>query len=212
MPEQYAQIYRALHELGASGCQGNVHDFSVWLKSNYQIQVLESELISIINQLIQDDVFATHHEIRAEYLYRKDLDLPDAIKYQVIGHLSASPIQMVRSRLEAFLRKYGAGNLDIVDISIATTEAMENAVKYSDHGMIDVEYSIHEKNFQIKIVNKIGDIKPEVDIASGKYSGSITLMRGMMVMVKLFDEVDIEIAEDRDLAIFTAKHVLDKKG
>lgn len=211
MPQQSANIYQALKELGASGCQGNVHDFSVWLKAVYQIQIAESDLQAIINQLVEDGHFTNHHEIKAEYLNKETTSFPGSVKYQVLAQLNASPIQMVRSRLEAFLRNHGAPNLDIVDISIATTEAMENAVKYSDHGMIDVEYSIENKVFQIKIVNKIGDIKPEADIESGKYSGSITLMRGMMVMVKLFDEVDIDIAEDKDLAIFTAKHVLGKK-
>ena len=47
-------------------------------------------------------------------------------------------------------------------------------------------------------------IEPEDDIEAGKYDGSITLMRGMMVMVKLFDDVDIDISEDEGLAIFKA--------
>jgi hypothetical protein len=47
-------------------------------------------------------------------------------------------------------------------------------------------------------------VRLEKDIEAGKYTSTTTLMRGMMVMVKLFDEMDIEILEEEKLAVFQA--------
>jgi anti-sigma regulatory factor (Ser/Thr protein kinase) len=106
--------------------------------------------------------------------------------------------------MEAFLRSQGTADETLMDISIATTEAMENAVKYSDHSPIEVSYSVENGVFHIMIKNRLSEVRLEKDIEAGKYTSTTTLMRGMMVMVKLFDEMDIEILEEEKLAVFQA--------
>ncbi|MCB1308078.1 MAG: ATP-binding protein [Leptospiraceae bacterium] len=202
------QLTTCLLELASAGCQGNLHDFQAWIKYAYSIETDVDALSEVAAELIRSGRLKQHPEIPSELIIAGEISFPERVSYQVSGDLKDSPIQMVRSRMETFLRYFGAGEADIMDLSIATTEAMENAVKYSDHKTIEVTYSLVGGQFDIKIVNRIGEIRLEQDIESGKYSGSTTLMRGMMVMVKLFDEVDIDIIDEKGLAIFTASRKL----
>lgn len=193
-----------LLELGNAGCQGNAQDYAAWMRYVYDYDVNADSLRSCLEGMVQDGQFRTHPEIPSEYLATGDPDFPTRVEYSVSGDLDHAPLQMVRSRLESFLRHHGATEDEVIDVSIATTEAMENAVKYSDHREIQLAYQVTDRVFDIRIVNRIGVVEPEDDIESGKYSGSLTLMRGMMVMVKLFDEMDIDISEEQQQAIFTA--------
>lgn len=204
MSEWGERVIEYLLQLGNAGCQGNVQDYSAWMRYVYNYDVTSDSLRGCLDSMVQDGHFRTHPEIPSEYLAARPPELPARVEYTVSGDLNHSPLQMVRSRLEAFLRHHGASEDEVIDVSIATTEAMENAVKYSDHRNIDLCYQIQDRVFDIRIVNRIGNVEPEQDIESGKYSGSLTLMRGMMVMVKLFDEMDIDISEEQQQAIFTA--------
>jgi len=200
-----AAIKNQLLELGRSGCQGNVRDFMVWLE-NDSIDV--HQLNAALQELKEQGLFALHSDFPDEYYYIGERFFAPIQTYSVSGRLSSSPLQLVRSRLEAFLRYHHVREELVIDISIAATEAMENAVKYSDHKKIDVRYEIHEGNFRIKIVNRMGEVSPEKDIATGKYSGTATLMRGIMIMTRLLDEMDIEIEEGQGLAVFTGMRKL----
>ena len=204
MSEWGERAIEYLLELGNAGCQGNVQDYAAWVRYVYQHDVSTEALKGCLETMVADGRFQTHPDIPSEYRAANLPGFPPAVEYAVSGDLDNAPLQMVRSRLEAFLRFHGATEPEIIDVSIATTEAMENAVKYSDHRKIEISYWIENEVFNIRIVNRIGDVEPEQDIESGKYSGSLTLMRGMMVMVKLFDEMDIDISESDQQAIFTA--------
>ena len=199
------RLLEAIKNLCASGCQGNSEDFSSWVAFEIQTRHTFAEIESALAQLESEGEIAQHGEIQGEFLLSGVPDLPTLVSYKVSGDIKDSPIQLVRSRLDAFLRKHQISEEVIIDLSIGTTEAMENAVKYSDHEQISVFYEITpERVFSIKIVNSLDEIAPEKDIASGKYSGTATLMRGMMIMVKLFDEMDIDIKDDDNVAVFTA--------
>lgn len=204
MSEWGERVIEYLLELGNAGCQGNAQDYSAWMRYVYSYDVSPDSLHGCLESMVQDGRFKTHPDIPSEYMVSDVPQMPARIEYTVSGDLDHAPLQMVRSRLEAFLRSHGATESEIIDVSIATTEAMENAVKYSDHQKIELAYQILDQVFDIRIVNRIGNVEPEQDIESGKYSGSLTLMRGMMVMVKLFDEMDIDISEEQQTAIFTA--------
>ena len=204
MPESSDQLQRALLDLGESGCQGNSQDYRVWVQLFHDVEATPAEVEKALAALEQGGRMRRHADFPNEYLLADGPRFGNSVEYQVSGTLEHAPIQMVRSRLESFLRSHAAHESDIIDISIATTEAMENAVKYSDHKEITVGYGIEDGKFSIRIVNRIGETELESDIEQGKYTGSITLMRGMMVMVKLFDDVDIDISEDEGLAIFKA--------
>ena len=65
-----------------------------------------------------------------------------ADSYSVYGEAKFSPIQYVRSRQEHFLEYNYVNEDDIMDISIATIEAIENAVKYGDGNIVHIDYLI----------------------------------------------------------------------
>ena len=208
MSSNREKIIQAILELCAQGNQGNLHDFSRWLWFEYKLECNETEIDNIFAELVQKNLLMHHGEILSEYLQTDACKFLSKVEYFVSSDIKSSPIQFVRSRLESFLKFHNTSNTDIIDISIATTEAMENAVKYSNEKKIKVMYSIDGNKFHICMENEIKNTVPEDDILSGKYSGSITLMRGMMVMVKLLTEVDIDIDEDRNIAIFRGNHIL----
>lgn len=208
MPEKKEKLVKFIKELCENGNQGNLHDFKTWIQSEYDLQCNDNQVNKAISELLKSGIIKHHSEIHSEYLNNEPPEFSNIVEYSTSSDLAHSPIQFVRSRLESFLKYHNASHADIIDISIATTEAMENAVKYSNEKRIKIQYSLQNNQFQIKIENEIKDVTPEQDILSGKYTGSLTLMRGMMVMVKLLNEVDIDIDEDRNVAIFTGKHKL----
>ena len=204
-----SKLKDAILELGNVGCQGNLHDYQAWLRYYHRnkevdFEITDESVSKTLDELISEGSFKTHPEFPDEYLLSNPTSLPDKVEYIVSGALDDSPIQLVRSRLEAFLRSHQVSNEIIIDLTIGTTEAMENAVKYSDHRKIEVSYHITDQVFHIQVINRMGDTSAEEDIEAGKYSSSVTLMRGMMVMVKLFDDMDIDISEETKSAIFKA--------
>ncbi len=198
-----------LQALARAGCQGNAADYTAWLRYAGRLGDASAEMVGkALQTLAAEGPFRRHPEFQQEFLAAEPEKLPDRVSYAVSCRLEDSPIQMVRSRLDCFLRQHQVSQDHLIDLSIATTEAMENAVKYSSGGEIQVSYGIENGVFDIRVVNRIRDARPEDDIEAGKYSSSVTLMRGMMVMVKLFDEMDIDIQEEKGSAVFTGKKKL----
>ncbi len=197
-----ANTENILLDLGRRGCQGTSKDFSAWV--HFAAGSADDGVPAALDALVAAGKFKKHPEVSDEYMLAGELTFAASVEYSVSGELKQSPIQMVRSCMEAFLRAHGTSEDTLIDISIATTEAMENAVKYSDHSPIDVSYQIKDGNFYITIKNRLSEVRLEKDIEAGKYTSTTTLMRGMMVMVKLFDEMDIEIREEEKLAVFQA--------
>ncbi|MCB1140449.1 MAG: ATP-binding protein [Leptospiraceae bacterium] len=198
-------VVNALRELVQSGCWGNHKDFSAWLRFDYNLASSPDETLEALNKMAESGLLEKHESISEEFVLADVSRAIPVTSYRVSGFLKESPIQMVRSRLETFLRLHSVEENIIVDMSIATTEAMENAVKYNDQNPIDIRYSIEAGEFRIEIRNGIREVQIERDIEAGKYNSSLTLMRGMMVMSKLFDELDIEIKDAENLAVFTAR-------
>lgn len=197
-------LAQTILDLASRGCQGTSKDFTSWAAFQTGSAVDPSEVDQILEAHIASGVLRRHKDIPREVLASGPLTFAPRVDYKVSGEVTAGPIQMVRSCMEAFLRFHEATEDTVIDVSIATTEAMENAVKYSDHSPIQVSYWIAEGAFYICITNRLSDVRLEQDIAAGKYTSTTTLMRGMMVMVKLFDEMDIQIREDEKIAVFSA--------
>lgn len=198
-------VINALRELVNSGCWGNHKDFAAWLRFDYKQEVSLEEAIQALDLLVTEGLLKRHETMSEEFVLSTLANAKPITSYRVSGYLKDSPIQMVRSRLETFFRLNQVSEEMIVDMSIATTEAMENAVKYNDTNPIDINYSLDGGDFRIEIRNGLKEVQIERDIQEGKYNSSLTLMRGMMVMSKLFDELDIDIKDTENLAIFRAK-------
>ena len=119
--------------------------------------------------------------------------------YEIYGAFEFSPIQYVRSRLESFLKINQVTEDDLVDVSIATIEAIENAAKYGDGNSVFVSCKIINKKLELEIINKIKDVDLETELLK-KYTSATTLMKGVMVMQKLFNHVDLQILEETQQA------------
>lgn len=197
-------ILNAIRKLGKTGCQGNPKDYQIWLEVYENLKAGEEEVENILTGLTDSGEFVRDEEINTEFRIAEAVRFPDKVEYTVSGSIESSTLQLVRSRIEAFLKHHKSSPEKIIDINIATVEALENAIKYSDHNDILVTYELRDMTFHIQIINHLGKNSVEQDIKEGKYDGSTTLMRGMMVMIKLFDEVDISISEDKGTATLTA--------
>lgn len=126
--------------------------------------------------------------------------------YEIYGAFEFSPIQYVRSRLESFLKANDVIEEDLVDVSIATIEAIENAAKYGDGNSVSVSCKIVNKKMELEIINKIKDVDLETELQK-KYTSATTLMKGVMVMQKLFNHVDLQVLEDTQQAKLYAEKI-----
>lgn len=202
-----------------TGVAGSSYDFYSWVRMEIVMKFKEEP------DLLEDDVrnvlerFKTEGKLISGKFDAREYFLAEASslekkaisqdRYEVLGRLDYSPLPYVKTRLEYFLRRNAVSEDEIIDIAIATIEAVENCVKYGDGGLVEVEYSIdRNRNFSIAIVNTIKEFDLEEDIRRGKFSSTATLMRGMMVMQKLFDQVDLDILDDKKKASFRASRKL----
>jgi anti-sigma regulatory factor (Ser/Thr protein kinase) len=213
------ELETELTSLLQAGVAGNVQDFMSWVRMEIQKKFKDEAILSekdVANSLekwkSEGHIVSGQFDAR-EYFLSKDskfLKKPQTNdSYKILGRLDYSPLQYVKTRLENFLRRNQVAEEEIIDIAIATIEAVENAVKYGDGGLVEVDYSIdRSKMLNISLLNTIKDFDLEDDIKRGKFSSTATLMRGMMVMQKLFHQVDLEILDDRKQASFKASRQL----
>jgi Anti-sigma regulatory factor (Ser/Thr protein kinase) len=200
-------------QMGKEGLFGNIKEFYFWnifLFNSYDLSY--KEFTKVFHQLIKNNVFINNQNLKNEYKYNLEMKFSRFVEYFAPSNLNYSPIQYVRSRLLSFLNYHKVDEEIIYDIVIASIEATENAVKYSSEDKIYVKYFIENYTFYIEIQNKYKIPEIQKDIENGKYNSSITLMRGMLVMSKLFDEMDINLIEDKKLAIFQAKKLISVKN
>ncbi|TGK22336.1 ATP-binding protein [Leptospira fluminis] len=210
------EIEAQVRDLLANGLIGNSQDFHAWIRMDVLRKFREEPVFSPewIPKILETMV-GTGEAARGKLdprEYSLSAELPARKKpvkkeeYSILGRTEFQPMQYVRSRLETFLRSNGISEDIIVDLTIGSIEAVENAVKYGDGGTVEVSYSVDPgKSFKIRLVNNLRDLNLEEDIERGKFSSTATLMRGMMVMQKLFDKMDLEILEERKQALFLAE-------
>ncbi|TGK12234.1 ATP-binding protein [Leptospira fletcheri] len=210
------EIEAQVRDLLANGLIGNSQDFHAWIRMDVLRKFREEPVFSpewipkILETMVGTGEAARgkldprEYSLSAESPARKKPVKKE--EYSVLGRTEFQPMQYVRSRLETFLRSNGISEDIIVDLTIGSIEAVENAVKYGDGGTVEVSYSVDPgKSFKIRLVNNLRDLNLEEDIERGKFSSTATLMRGMMVMQKLFDKMDLEILEERKQALFLAE-------
>lgn len=197
-------VKKALLDLGVSGLYGTASDFRKWLEFSRGWKLSDEEVEAALKQLCDSKSFRQEGDFVEDFLCSRVDPFPDRYAFDCPRDVGDSPIQFFRSRLLSFLRQKGIPSATEVDIVIASVEAIENAVKYSSMGAIGVVLEIDGALFRIEVVNQISPATPDRDIEVGKYDSSRTLMRGMMVMSRLFDEMDIGIDEERRNARFHA--------
>lgn len=218
-PLSNRELENELSSILQTGVGGNSHDFYQWVrmeilkKFKEMPDTKEEQVVELLEKFKSEGHLIAGRFDGREYFLSENSKFQTKNRkedrYEILGSLEFSPLQYVKSRLESFLRKNQVDEEEIVDISIATIEAVENAVKYGDGNLVEVEYMIdRSKNFSISLLNNIKEFDLEDDIRRGKFSSTATLMRGMMVMQKLFNHVDLEILEDKKQASFKASRLL----
>lgn len=218
----HTEIEGVLKKLLSFGLVGSGKDFYNWILMEYNInsKTLPSEIkeIDIINILdtFKEKSYATPGDFDpSEYMISPNAPffkkLPTDDKYFILGKSTFSPIQYVRSRQISFLNQNNVNQEDIEEISIATIEAVENSVKYGDGDKVEITNTIDiSNNFKLTMQNKIKEFDLQSEIDRGKYStsNSITLMRGVMVMEKLFDKFQLELLDNSTQALVIAEKKL----
>jgi anti-sigma regulatory factor (Ser/Thr protein kinase) len=214
-PLSQTELEKEIKSLFSSGVSGNVKDFFSWVQmevfrkfKDVPSTTLEN-VQSYIDHLVSLGDVITNPLDSREYLLSEKSSLIRKIgsseKYVVLGALKYNPMQYVRARLDFFLKKNNVDEDLRMDLCIATVEAVENAAKYGDGLNVEVSFQIDKaKVFTLEMINTVKDFDLEDDILRGKFSSTATLMRGMMVMQKLFDTVDLDIIDNRKQAYLKA--------
>ncbi len=202
-------------KLALSGAEGTASDFIIWLNGFGIRNITPEQVHNCLEELAAEGrmISRTLHSI-CDYRISSPVEHNQFYNYKVFSDKRFSAIQLIRSRIESFLRYFRVREEEQIDIVIALTEALENAVKYSDREEIEVSYTIedlqsdsdspHSRRFRLEIKNHAAESSPHEDILSGKYAdGSITLMKGLKVMYQLFDELDLNL--DHGSGVVTLK-------
>lgn len=111
--------------------------------------------------------------------------------------IKLSPLQYIRSRVQNFCQSKGVNPAQRDEIVISVTEAAENAIKYSNALPVYIEHGIVDGEYYIRAINSVNDLNLKDEISRGKFSEDVSLMRGVLVMSKLLDFLDI--ARDTEL-------------
>ncbi|EMY79185.1 histidine kinase-like ATPase domain protein [Leptospira weilii serovar Ranarum str. ICFT] len=213
------EIEKQIRSMLSQGLTGTVNDFFAWIRMDTLRKFKdEPDIENFIVGKILEGFVESGYAKRNKFNSKEFHIHPDSIqgkknppkdRYVLLGKIAYQPMQYVRSRFEFFLKNQGTPDDIVIDLCIGVLEAVENAVKYGDGTEVEVEYSIdRSQTLFIQIINNVKELNLEQDIARGKFSSTATLMRGMMVMQKLFDELDLEILEDKKQAQFNAKKKL----
>lgn len=117
--------------------------------------------------------------------------------------LEHEPLQYVRSRVQNFCSMLNIEQEQTEEIIIAVTEAAENSVKYSNEYTFVVDHGIRGAEYHVAFFNSISEINLNDEISRGKFSEEASLMRGVLVMSKLLDDIDIERNNEKSRVEFS---------
>ncbi|MFN3605058.1 MAG: ATP-binding protein [Leptonema sp. (in: bacteria)] len=202
-----------IKEMAASGLFGTIKEFYFWHSFLYnEFKIDYKDFSKIFHEMISNQILANQTNLKNEYIYNKKFNFSSFVEFISPVDFKYSPIQFVRSKLISFLNYFQVQEEVVYDIIIGVVEAVENAVKYSADDKIYIKYFIENNVFYVEIRNKYKQPEINKDIDQGKYNSTVTLMRGVLVMSKLFDEMDIDLIQNQYLAIFYAKKILTFKN
>ena len=122
----------------------------------------------------------------------------------IIKDYSYNPIFFMRNKTELFLQQYEIKKEIYDELLIGVTEAIENAIKYTNHSLIYIEhtYEIVTNEYRLIIANSIEKTNNQID--TSKYTERKSLMRGILIMSKIFDNITTNRNEDLEYFLFTA--------
>jgi len=194
------KIETLIIELGNSGCSGNPGDFFNWVKAAFSGDVDPNEFNRIFQKMVQSGVLKEVNSTTGNFKARDVKKFSEIIEYTASSRYDHSPIQFARSKLESYLFFHNLDEDTVNFILIGATEGFENAVKYNAGDTFTVRYWIKGGEFHMEVTNRMKHVTVEENIKAGKFDSSTTLMRGMLVMDKVFDFMDLNFSEGHQLA------------
>lgn len=195
---QWAQMYRLL---AAKPLPANLSEFQSDLdrqvgdaKEQSNIAIDENFMQREITRLFDagaTEVILPYSELRwrnhNEWVFHKD----SSESFFVGNDMNFSPLQFIRSRVQNFCDDKGVIGPHRDEVVISVTEAAENAIKYSNVLHVYIHHGIENEEYFIRAVNSVNDLNLKDEISRGKFSEDVSLMRGVLVMSKLLDFLDI---------------------
>lgn len=124
------------------------------------------------------------------------------------NQLDLGPMQLIRSKIQNFFNQHKISREELDEVIIVATEAAENAVKYSNEFTIVISHSLKNNIYELKLFNSYSEISLNDEINRGKFSNDVSLMRGVLVMTKLLDDLDIKREKEKHRVVFSGKKTL----
>lgn len=192
---------RMIRSIQAEGLPDNLSDFSddfrCWLEPYHDIPELSpADVSTCLYSLLekgQIDKLENFHEYRlarrTDWLFAES---PPHEIFFACNRLELQPLHYIRSKVQNFCSYYNFNANELDEIVISVTEAGENAVKYSDRHTVVIEQKIVDNDYRICVYNSISETDLNDEINRGKFSEDVSLMRGVLVMSKLLDSLQIE--------------------
>ena len=113
------------------------------------------------------------------------------------------PIYFFVAKIKNWFRLNEVDERQILEASIAITEAIENAVKYSDGNPVIVNHSFIDKTYTFLISNSVKEISDDATQEELKKKDS--LMRGVLIMSKLLDEFNLDRDNAKNIVTLSGK-------
>lgn len=166
---------------------------------NYEVnpvpeEIDESKVREILEKLIESKAITnqnSYKELSLADINSLDFENNEITLFSAVS-LDYEPIQLIRSVLISYCKKNAIHEEVIDELAIAITEAVENAVKYSDSAPIITTLKCEDNILEIRILNSVPAFDLEQEIEKGKFSHDFSLMRGVLVMSRLLDSIDIQ--------------------
>jgi anti-sigma regulatory factor (Ser/Thr protein kinase) len=195
---QWVQMYR---QLAAEPLPNNLAEFQpsldqqvAGIKKFADVELTDDLLQQELMHLFDagaTEVIMPYSELRwrnhAEWVFHTR----NSEQFFVSSSMQLSPLQYIRSRVQNFCESKGMSEAHRDEVVISVTEAAENAIKYSNVLPVFIEHGIHGDEYFIRVINSVNDLNLKDEISRGKFSEDVSLMRGVLVMSKLLDYLDI---------------------
>ena len=113
------------------------------------------------------------------------------------------PVCFFRSKLQNWLKVLNVSEHEVVEVCIAATEAIENAIKYSDKQPVVIRQWLEKNRYKLFIANfaEPFDYEDIFDIKRSREASSSIC--GVLIMSKIFDEFKINHDEQKNMVFVT---------
>ncbi len=209
---QWVQMYR---QLAADPLPNNLAEFQssldqqvAGIKKYNDVDLTDALLQNEVMRLFDagaTEVILPYSELRwrnhAEWVFHTR----NSEQFFVSNNMQQSPLQYIRSRVQNFCDSKGMIDSHRDEVVISVTEAAENAIKYSNVLPVFIEHGIENDEYFIRAINSVNDLNLKDEISRGKFSEDVSLMRGVLVMSKLLDYLDIVRDMDKKRVEFVGR-------